>query len=264
MSGRVLITGGSRGIGHACAQRLAAEGWRVTIAARDAARVEAAVAALPGSGHAGIALDVADVDAWTAVTAPDALVCAAGVIGPIGRADMVDPQAFLDTYAVNVGGVFNAVHALRLTPATPIVAFSGGGATSPMARFDAYAASKAALVRLVENLAADGWRINAVAPGFVVTELQQEVLDAGAERVGDAYFARVSQAVAEGGGEDPSVAAACVSWLLSPGAEGVSGRLIAARWDAWRDGAFAQRARDDADFATLRRIDEQFFTKVPT
>jgi len=266
MSGRVLVTGGSRGIGQACAQRLAGDGWQVVVAARDASRVEAAVAALPGAGHRGIALDVADAEAWSraadSIGSLDGLVCAAGVLGPVGPVETVDPQAFVDTYAINVGGVFNAIHALRPEPTTPIVAFSGGGATGPFARFDAYAASKAALVRLVENLAADGRRINAVAPGFVVTEMQNDVLAAGPRLAGDAYFERVRAAVDQGDGEDPAMAAECVAWLLSPAAAGVSGRLVAARWDAWRDGGFAARARSDADFATLRRIDEQFFTKA--
>lgn len=254
---RALVTGGSRGLGLACARELRARGWEVAVAARTAERVRAAADELEGAGHV---LDVADPAAFDGLGPFDALVCAAGVIGPIGPSDVIDPRAFVHAYEVNVLGVLNA---LRTVPkGAPVVAFSGGGATRPFARFDAYAASKAGLVRLVENLAADGHRINAVAPAFVVTEMQDAVLAAGPERVGAAYFAKVRDAVQHGGGEDPSLAARCVAWLLSESAEGVAGRLIAARWDPWQDGAWAARLRSDADLATLRRIDDEFFTSV--
>jgi len=267
MSPTVVVTGGSRGIGRVCAGRLAHEGWRVVVVARASEQVSAAAASLPGHGHEGFALDVADGARWRelagAVGRIEGLVCAAGIIGPIGRPHQVDPAEFARTLAVNVGGVFNAVCALELAADVPVVAFSGGGATGPMPRFDAYAASKAALVRLVENLSAGGLRINAVAPGFVVTSIQDTVLTAGRERVGDAYYDKVAAAVAEGAGEDPEIAAACVAWLLSNEGRGVAGRLISAPWDPWRDAGFADRLREDPDLATLRRIDDQFFARVP-
>lgn len=260
-----FVTGGSRGIGYACAERLAQEGWRIVVAARTERQVREAVARLGGDEHLGVVLDVADASAWDTIDVGhvDALVCAAGILGPIGRPAQVDPGDFVDTFAVNVLGVYNAVRSLPLPAGAPIVAFSGGGATAPFPRFDAYAVSKAALVRLMENLAADGWRANAVAPGFVVTDIQDAVLAAGRDRVGDAYFDKVQDAVRSGGGEDPAIAAGCVSWLLSDGSEGVRGKLLAARWDPWQDPAFVARLRTEPDLAALRRIDDQFFTTTP-
>ena len=67
--------------------------------------------------------------------------------------------------------------------------FSGGGGTSPLPRYDAYAASKAAVVRLTENLAADGEiEINAVAPGFVATRMHDGTLQAGPKAAGQRYY----------------------------------------------------------------------------
>jgi NAD(P)-dependent dehydrogenase (short-subunit alcohol dehydrogenase family) len=268
--GRVLITGGSRGIGLAVAQRLAADGRPVTLCARGREALDEAVAQLPGEGHRALALDVADAASWRGAAAELAdvsgLVCAAGVIGPIGAMEDVDPAAFADTLRVNVAGVLLAVQACAAglrAPGGAAVVFSGGGATGPFARFDADAASKAAVVRLAENLAAEGLRINAVAPGFIVTAMQSDVLDAGPGRVGEAYYERVRAAAAgERPSDDPARAAELVALLLSPAAEGISGKLLSAPWDPWEDPAFLERLRSERDLATLRRIDDQFFTAM--
>jgi 3-oxoacyl-[acyl-carrier protein] reductase len=148
--------------------------------------------------------------------------------------------------------------ALRATDG-PIVAFSGGGATGPLSRYDAYAASKAATARLVENLAGDGLRINAVAPGFVATRMHEATLAAGPEDAGAEYYARTQRDL-ESGGTPPEVAADLVAFLLSDAARGIAGRLISAPWDPWREPAFQERLRRERDLATLRRIDDQFFT----
>ena len=59
--------------------------------------------------------------------------------------------------------------------------------------------------------------------------------------------------------EFPSPGAA-VAFLLSEDARGISGRLISAPWDPWREPEFQARLRSERDLATIRRIDEQFFT----
>jgi 3-oxoacyl-[acyl-carrier protein] reductase len=268
MAGRVLITGGSMGIGAACARRLASDGWSVTVAARGREALKEVVTSLEGEGHESLVLDVGDADAWgdaaRGLLDLDALVHAAAVIGPIGPADQIDPAAFLDALRINVLGTFLAVRAclpaLRKAGG-PIVAFSGGGATGPLARYDAYAASKAATARLVENLAADGVRINAVAPGFVATRMHQATLVAGPGTAGAAYHARTLRDL-DAGGTPPEVAAELVAFLLSDAARGITGRLISARWDPWREPEFQARLRDERDLATLRRIDDKFFAAV--
>ena len=145
--------------------------------------------------------------------------------------------------------------------------FSGGGATGPFPRYDAYAASKAAVVRLAENLAAelvsDRVRVNTVAPGFVITDMHQSTLAAGPEQVGEAYFDRTARAVTSRGGDSPELAASLVSFLMSDASSGITGKLLSARWDPWEDVSFRNRLEDDADFATLRRIDGQFFASIP-
>lgn len=276
MSGRVLITGASRGLGRVTAMRLAQLGRPVTVAARDAATLEHAVADLDpveGATHAALPLDVSDAAAWAAADAAGAfddvtaLVCAHGTIGPIGPVTEIDFDAYMSTLATNVGGCFLAAKTLsdRLRAADGAAVFlSGGGATGPLVRFDAYATSKAGTVRLAENLHADGLRVNAVAPGFMITSMQADVLDAGVERVGEAYFEKVRQAVADNKGDDPARAAELIAFLVSDEARGISGKLLSAPWDPWDDETFRARLRDEQDLATLRRIDDQFFTTIPS
>jgi NAD(P)-dependent dehydrogenase (short-subunit alcohol dehydrogenase family) len=270
---RVLVTGASRGLGRVVAMRLAELGRPVTVAARDATTLGHALADLdPVAGaapHAALPLDVSDPAAWAAADVSGAfddvtgLVCAHGTIGPIGDVTEIDFDAYMSTLAVNVGGCLLAAKTLaprlRATDGAAVL-LSGGGATGPFARFDAYATSKVATVRLAENLHASGLRVNAVAPGFLVTAMQADVLDQGAERVGAAYFEKVRDAVANNKGDDPARAAALIAFLLSDAARGISGKLLSAPWDPWDDEAFLARLRAEQDLATLRRIDDQFFT----
>ena len=240
------------------------------VAARGIEAIEAAIDALEGSGHEGIAIDVSDPRSWEdAAVRIDAggelhgLATAAGVLGPIGPLETVAMDQFAATIAVNLVGTALALHHClpRLRVASGrAVTFSGGGGTGPLARFDAYAASKAAVVRLTENVAADGpIEVNCVAPGFVATRMHEGTVAVGPEAAGSAYYERTRAQLAEGG-FPAAEAAELVAFLLSPAADGITGRLISAQWDPWREPEFHKRLRSEPDLATLRRIDGQFFT----
>lgn len=271
---RILVTGGSMGIGREVGRALAQQDASVLIAARNRSAIDETLAQLPGSGHAGIELNVAEPSQWErAVTGPiagriDGLVCAAGVIEPIGTIDSYSAEQFLETVKVNLYGTYLAVRyclpALKAAHGS-VVTFSGGGATGPLPRFDAYAASKAAVVRLTENLAvslrADGVNLNAVAPGFVVTRMQDVTLAAGEEAVGSEYFNKARRQVAEGG-QPAREAADLVTFLLSEQARDITGKLISAQWDPWREPEFRQRLATDSDLATLRRVDGMFVETI--
>ena len=269
---RVLVTGGSMGIGLAVSRMLAELGARVIVAARRLDAVDAAVAGLSGSGHLGLSLDVGDETQWAdAIQAIDSggsldgLVTAAGALEPVGPLEDVSIDAIRRTIEVNLIGTMLALHhaipRLRRSKGRAVT-FSGGGATSPLPRFDAYAASKAAVVRLTENLATRGEiALNAVAPGFVATAIHQATLRAGVEAAGQDYF---DQTVAQldAGGFPATEAAELVCFLLSAQSSGISGRLISAQWDPWREPSFRERLRSDPTLATLRRIDGQFFSRL--
>src|SRR5205814_9738356 len=116
-----------------------------------------------------------------------AVINNAGVQGPIGAFDEADWSAWRRAIEVNLVGTAlicrHAIPFLKATSCGKIVNLSGGGAATPRVRFSAYAASKAAVVRLTEILAEElrDFRVdvNAVAPGALNTRLLDEVLAAG-------------------------------------------------------------------------------------
>ncbi len=267
---RAVVTGGSRGIGRAVAGALAERGWRVMLVARDAGVLERARGELAGEGHEAVALDVADEGSWLELAGRfdevDGLVCAAGVLDPVGPIGSYRTADFRRTLEVNVVGTLLAIEAclpaLRARGGA-IATFSGGGATAPLPRFDAYAASKAAVARLSENIAVelqpDGVRVNCIAPGFVATDMHRATLAAGPELTGEDYYER-TRAELERGGVPASEAAelACLLLERDPEVE-FTGRLISAQWDPWRDPSFHRRLLQEPDLATIRRIDDVFF-----
>ncbi|HEY8694440.1 MAG TPA: SDR family oxidoreductase [Chloroflexota bacterium] len=270
-----LVTGGSRGLGLAVAERFRVEGAHVAICGRSETALREAgetlrAARLDASQH--VLAEVADVaecaDAERFVAAAlerfgriDVAVCNAGVQGPIGLLEETDWEAWARAVRVNLFGTVLTcrfvVPIMRRQGAGKIVALSGGGATAPRPRFSAYAASKAAVVRFVETLAAEldgsGIEVNAVAPGALNTRMLDDMLAAGPEAAGaEAYAGALKQH--EDGGSPLDVAADLITFLASDQSDGITGRLIAARWDDWRRLADIRDRLAGSDVFTLRRI----------
>jgi NAD(P)-dependent dehydrogenase (short-subunit alcohol dehydrogenase family) len=268
----VLVTGGSVGIGLEVSRELARRGAHVILAARSSGALEEALGQLAGDGHRAVQLDVSDDGAWPQATRAideagplHGLVTAAGILGPIGRLEDVDASELAETIAVNLIGTMLALRyglpRLRASGGRAVT-FSGGGATSPLPHYDAYAVSKAAVVRLTENVAAGGdVEVNCVAPGFVATRMHDGTLQAGPEAAGSDYYEHTRAQLALGG-VPATESAQLVCFLLSDAAAGISGRLISAQWDPWREAAFLQRLRAEPALGTLRRIDDQLFGSI--
>jgi NAD(P)-dependent dehydrogenase (short-subunit alcohol dehydrogenase family) len=263
---RALITGGSRGIGFAVAEALAARGYELVLVARDPDALERAVAGLPGSGHTARAFDVSDERAWATLELDElhGLVCAAAVLEPIGTLGEYDLGAFRRTLEVNVCGTLFAIDRC-LKPLRAgggaVVTFSGGGGTGPMPRYDAYAASKAAVVRLSENLAIalSPLPVNCVAPGFIATGIHEATLAAGPDRAGAAYYERTRRELRDGGVPVGEAAELVCTLLEDPR---FTGKLISAQWDPWREPSFRERLAADSGLGTLRRIDGTLFAEA--
>jgi NAD(P)-dependent dehydrogenase (short-subunit alcohol dehydrogenase family) len=270
---RVLITGGSGGIGRVVAGALAERGWRVALLARDRRALEQVLRELPGDGHEVFAMDVTDEDSWERL-APHlgevhGLVCAAAVLDPVGPIGSYAAADFRRTLEVNVVGTLLAIAmclpALRVSRGA-IATFAGGGATTPLPRYDAYAASKAAVARLTENialeLAGESVTVNCVSPGFVATDMHESTLAAGPELAGAEYFER-TRAELERGGVPAREAAELICLLLEGDPDApFTGKLISAQWDGWHEAAFRRRLASEQDLATLRRIDDMLFTAM--
>jgi 3-oxoacyl-[acyl-carrier protein] reductase len=126
-----------------------------------------------------------------------------------------------------------------------------------MPNLSAYATSKAAVVRFGETLAeevqAAGIDVNAVAPGALNTRLLDEVLAAGPEKVGEAFYAASMKQKAAGGTPLTRGAELC-TFLASRASDGITGRLISAVWDPWKDLPAHLDELRGSDIYTLRRI----------
>ncbi len=267
-----LITGGSQGLGRHIVEAFLTEGANVVFCARTAADVgrtqtELAPRIKPGQQLIGLACDIADPAGVAAVFARaaqlgrlHAVVNNAGIYGPIGPTEDVTLADWNQAWQINVTGTLlvcqHAVRAMKPHRDGRIINVSGGGATNPMPRFAAYAATKAAVVRLTETLAEEyrdlGITVNAIAPGALRTRLTQQVLDAGPEKAGAAMYAK-NKKWSEEGAVDPRLGAALCVYLASPASEGITGKLISAQWDPWRD-LQKFRAELNSDIYTLRRI----------
>jgi 3-oxoacyl-[acyl-carrier protein] reductase len=271
---KILVTGASQGLGLAVAERCLVEGADVAVCARSRETLEHAAAALrakagPGRDVWATIADVSDPRAARALVADatrelgglDGLVNNAGVYGPKGAIEDVDWAEWTKTVEINLYGTIlpcrAVLPAFRARGSGKIVNLSGGGATAPMPRLSAYAASKAAVVRFTETLAEElrGTRIdvNAVAPGALNTRMLDEVLAAGPERVGEAFYQR-ALAQKAGGGAPLERGAALCAFLLSSESDGISGKLLSAVWDPWAELPARLTEIEKSDIYTLRRI----------
>lgn len=271
---RALVTGSSQGFGLEVAMVFARQGADVMLCARDAGRLETARAKVASSAAQGVTVacrstDVSEPGAMDRLVAEcvqafgglDILVANAGIYGPKGAIESVDWAEWEQAIRVNLFGVVHACRAVapvfKAQRAGKVIVLSGGGATKPMPMLSAYAASKAGVVRFAETFAGEmepfGVDVNCVAPGELNTRLLDEVLDAGPEKVGKAFYdAAVKQRSA--GGTPLSLGAELCVYLASNESDGVTGKLISAKWDPWRE--LGQHLPDlrGGDIYTLRRI----------
>lgn len=198
---RVMISAGAAGIGLAMARAFAREGARVAVCDVDTVALDLLSRSDPAL-H-GSACDVArrgQVANWfdTALAhlgGLDCLVNNAGVAGPTGKVEEIDPEAWDRCIAVDLTGQFNcvrlAVRALRRSNNASIVNVSSLAGRLGFALRTPYAAAKWGVIGLMRSLAIelgpDKIRVNALLPGIVAGQRQQRVLAAKAQARGVSF-----------------------------------------------------------------------------
>jgi NAD(P)-dependent dehydrogenase (short-subunit alcohol dehydrogenase family) len=259
------------GIGLECARTCLAAGARVLVCARGAgALAEAEQSLAQAAAPETIASAVADVSDAEAVDhlfdvfeqrfgRCHGVIHSAGVYGPIGAITELDPALWWDALRVNLFGTFLVARAaarrMKAAGGGRIALFAGGGAAAPFPNYTAYASSKVAVARLTETIAqelAPDVEVNCIAPGFVATRLHRQTLEA-ADRAGSAFLQK-TRAELERGGVPASVGAAAAAFLVSESAAGITGKFVAAPYDAYLEWPSHLDELRDTDIFTLRRI----------
>jgi len=275
LSGRsALITGANQGFGLAIARAYVKAGANVMLCARNVekleqARQEIAALAAPGIRVMAMPADVSsadDVERLVERTVKDftqlhILVNNAGIYGPKGLIEDVDWHEWVRAIEINLLGSVLPARAVmkhfKRHSYGKVVQLSGGGATNPLPRISAYAASKAAIVRFAETLAEEVREhhidINSIAPGALNTRLLDEVLEAGPEKVGSDFYVR-SLKQRENGGAPLEKGTDLAVFLASSASDGITGKLISALWDPWEGLPGHCDELRTSDIYTLRRI----------
>ncbi|WBL37041.1 SDR family oxidoreductase [Tepidiforma flava] len=229
-----LITGGSRGIGYGIARAFIEAGARVVIAARSEGPLQEAAASL-GVNCIGLRCDVGDPEdvaalierAW-ALGPLDVLVNNAGISPYYKRVEAVSVAEFDQVMQVNLrGAYFASVEAAKRMFAAGrggcIINVSSVAGIVPLERQGVYAAAKAGLHQLTKVMALEwadrGVRVNAIAPGWVETDLVDELF---ASRHGE----RLRADIPMGRLATPDDVAGAAVWLASEAASYVTGSIV--------------------------------------
>jgi NAD(P)-dependent dehydrogenase (short-subunit alcohol dehydrogenase family) len=235
VSRTVLVTGGNKGIGRACAQRFAADGDRVIVTGRDEAALAAVAAEIPGAQ--AMAFDVTDERAWDELGVDvDVLVANAGIAesAPLHRTTL---DLWRRTYETNATGVFLGTRAvlpgMRERGFGRIIAVASVAGHHGVRYASAYAASKHAVLGLIRSVAVEvaGTAVtaNSVCPGYVETAMT----DRSVERVVSVTGREESQAREAIAGMqplgrlvEPAEVADAVAYLAGSAAGAVNGQSI--------------------------------------
>ena len=266
-----LITGAGRGIGKAIAEGFAKEGAGVVLIARTKSELEKTAERIQPFERRVLAIpaDVSDsnsVDDFCKIVLQefgriDILVNNAGRQFPIGPLVQNDTKDWIETIMVNLVGTVLCCKAVLPGMIErrqgKIINLSGGGATAPRPNFSAYAASKAAVIRFTETIADEvrpfNIQVNAIAPGAINTKMLDEVFAAG-DAAGEVALSQAKRQK-QGGGDSLDMVVNLAVFLASDESGTLTGKLISAQHDPWREWAGKAEELNATPLYTLRRLD---------
>jgi len=267
-----LITGGSRGIGFAIAKKFLLNGSSLILASRRKKELGEALDLLNTykidsnqkiySHNVDLSL-LEEVkifcEKYLSNHKIDILVNCAGVVGDYGEIRIENIDAFQKTLNVNlISPIILCSYIAKNFKDKKygkIINISGGGSTSQLPELNMYSLSKTSLVRYTENLSEQLKKynvdVNALAPGAVMTDMNKKILESDPSEVGENYHKKLKK-ILSNGGANPDIAAELAVFLASKDSDGLSGKLISALWDNWKELDIKQIM--NSDIYNLRRI----------
>jgi len=267
-----IITGGSRGIGKAIAERFASEGCNLMLVSRtkseltettESIRKQFSIKVSSYQTDIGNEIEVKSMVQRTIAEFGkiNILVNNAAIIGPMDEISQIDGKEFFDTLKNNIGGTVFCAKAvipyMKSQGHGSIINLSGGGGLSPLPYYDAYSASKAAIVRLTENFALEleeyNINVTAISPGAVNTKMFDEQLEAKKNSIGYKNWTDLQNRLASGG--DPiEKAPELALFIASKNRKEFNGKVISAIWDDWEKISNQKENIIDTDIFQMRRI----------
>lgn len=238
----LLVTGAGRGLGKRFALGFAKLGARVALLSRSKGELDAARLEIEhGGGNAlRIVADVRDLENMTAAVdrigvhfgPVDAVLCAAGILGPIGPFTGNALDLWRETIETNLIGVANTLRGvlpvMKERRKGKIIVLAGPGADAGRPNFSAYATAKTAVVRLVESIAPEllesNVQINAFHPGSAYTSATDEIL--GARDLAGWKEVEAAQQTRANGGPSPDRQMEFLQFLASEESNHITGMFI--------------------------------------
>ena len=265
-----FITGATGGLGRALSRAFWSAGANLLLSGRSKDRLQQLGHGLPAREGQTLHLvecDLAVPDGAAALVAGvrerwkrlDVLVNNAGILGPVGPLWENEWDAWTAAMMLNLMVPVQLCRSLipLMSRGGSVINISGGGATSPRPYFSAYGSAKAALVRFSETLAVEtaplGIRVNCIAPGIMRTRMVEQVVEIGATRAGSQEH-RKAEEVLKTGGTPPETPAELAVLLASEHGRAITGKLLSAAWDPWKDLPDHVADLAKSDVYTLRRI----------
>lgn len=260
----VLVTGAGRGIGKRLAIGFAARGARIGLVARSKAELDLCHLEIEHAGGTALRIraDVCDYEQVHAAIdrmrvhfgGTQILVCAAGVLGPVGPFASLSTKVWAEALNTNLVGVMHSVRAVLPQMierrSGKIIVLAGVSPSRP--NFSIYAASKAGVLGFIESVAEEvrehNVQINAMAPGSTYTHMTDQILHAG-DRAGWREIEEAEQ-VRVTGGVPPERQSELALFLASEQSNHISGKLIHVQ-DEWKR---LKHGHVNPEIYTLRRV----------
>ena len=183
-----------------------------------------------------------------------------GTCGETGKIENLNINKFIETFEINFFSVIRIIkyYIKFFNSRKKIIIFSGGGAFSAFPKFDAYASSKTALVRLVENISAEyksEIQINAIAPGFNFTKIQKKLIQNNTKNsIGEDYYKFLIKN--KNKKNNFFKIFNLINKILFDEKFDINGKTISVNYDKWEKNNFIKKIKSfkNKDSLNLRRI----------